>query len=392
MPGMRAGRAQSAAAATLSLLSLAACGPDATGPASGPGDVRVVTATTGRDLDPDGYTLIVDQDESRTIGVNDTVTASSVPAGRFVFELDGLASNCAVQGDNPRSVRVVAGELTETIFDVACAALEGDLEVTASTTGEDVDPDGYTVAVDGGEPRPLERNGSVSFGGLPPGTHDVELGDVASNCAVSGDNPRQVDVPSGATGSTTFEVTCEPRVGDLEVTVSTTGEDPDPDGYTVTVDDVRAQAVERNGTVTFRDLAAGQHEVRLEGAASNCTVQGEVPRTVEVPEGGTTAVTIEVVCEAREGNLEVAASTTGEKIDPNGYTAVLDGSLSRSLERNGSIVFRDLQPGPHDVMLEGVAPNCSVAGDNPRTVDVPGGETAITTFQVRCGDDDEDDD
>lgn len=378
----------------LALFSLVGCAGDATGPSGGAGDARIATSTAGQDVDPDGYTLVVDSEESRAIGVNDTVEASTLPPGRFVFELDDVAPNCEVEDPNPRALRVRAGEMASTTFEVGCGAREGDLEITASTSGEDPDPDGYTVTVDDTDPRPLEPDGTITVAGLDLGTHSVELGDVASNCSVQGENPREVEMPEGGTSSTTFDAECEARTGDLEVDVSTDGERLDPDGYSVVVDGDRSRAVDRNGTVVFADLEAGSHEVALEGLASNCSVAGEPARTVEVPAGGTGSTAFEVECEAREGNLEVRTSTSGPFADSDGYDVVLDGDQSRSLPPNGSATFRGLGAGPHELRLEDVSPFCVVEGDNPRDVDVSADETESTTFEVRCGifDDDDDDD
>ena len=51
----------------------------------------------------------------------------------------------------------------------------GNVQVSASTTGADLDPDGYTVAVDGGAGRSLAVNGTVTFSQLSAGDHTVTL-------------------------------------------------------------------------------------------------------------------------------------------------------------------------------------------------------------------------
>jgi hypothetical protein len=90
------------------------------------------------------------------------------------------------------------------------------IEITTITTGEDIDPDGYIVELCqvsalGCRLWHVSANGkrSHSFFGGPYGDHTVELGDVASNCVVSGDNPRVVgihrDLPPA---QTTFEIQC----------------------------------------------------------------------------------------------------------------------------------------------------------------------------------------
>jgi hypothetical protein len=46
---------------------------------------------------------------------------------------------------------------------VTCVARVGNLDVAASTTGEDVDPDGYTVTVDGGPSQAVGTNRGVTW-------------------------------------------------------------------------------------------------------------------------------------------------------------------------------------------------------------------------------------
>ena len=56
----------------------------------------------------------------------------------------------------------------------------GNVQVSASTTGADLDPDGYTVAVDGGAGRSLAVNGTVTFSQLSAGDHTVTLSGIAA--------------------------------------------------------------------------------------------------------------------------------------------------------------------------------------------------------------------
>src|SRR5205807_1480788 len=144
-----------------------------------------------------------------------------------------------------------------TTFSVSCAApppQTGNLTVSTSTSGSNLDPDGYTVTVDGGASQAIGTNGSVTFTGHPAGDHSVALSGVAANCTVSGANPRTVTVPSGGTVSTTFSVSCAPTgggTGSLTVTTSTTGSNLDPDGYTITIDGSFSQPIPTNTSVTF---------------------------------------------------------------------------------------------------------------------------------------------
>ncbi len=376
---------------TLGLLA-SAC-RDAAGPGKDPsaslglltGDLTVATTTTGSSLDPDGYTITLDLLQSRTVATNGSITFSGILAGPHVVAISGVAGNCSVSGGTTRTVLVPLGGTVRVDFSVTCAPTgpeTGDLTVTTATTGSNVDPDGYSVTVDGAQSRAVATNGSVTFSGLPAGSHTVVLSGVAGNCAVSGGNSRTVNVPGGGAASTSFAVSCTATTGNLTVTTSTTGSNLDPDGYTVTVDGGASQAIGINGSVTFTGLAQGNHSVVLSGVAGNCTVSGGTSRTVSVPGGGTASTSFAVSCAATSGNgtLTVTASTTGSNLDPDGYTVSIDGgAASQAIPTNGSVTFTG-PAGDHTVALSGVAANCTVGGANPRTVTVPSGGTASTTF------------
>jgi len=354
-----------------------------------------VTVTTSGSNTPSGYTVIVDGSSSQSVGANGVATFLGLPSGNHTLLLSGVPANCSVSGDNPRTVSLIAGLVAATTFSVSCTApppppTTGDLTVATSTSGSNVDADGYTVTVDGSASKSIGSNGSVTFSGLSAGDHTVALSGVASNCSVSGGNTRTVSVPAGGTVSTSFSVSCTappPQTGNLTVTASTTGSNLDPDGYTATVDGGASQSVATNGSVTFPGLAAGSHSVALSGVAANCSVSGANPQTVTVPSGGTATASFAVSCTApppQTGNLTVNTSTSGSNLDPDGYTVTVDGgAASQPIATNGSVSFTG-PAGDHTVALSGVAANCSVSGANPRTVTVPSGGTTSTTFSVSC--------
>src|SRR5437763_1909582 len=330
------------------------------------GDLTVTTGTSGSNIDADGYTVTVDGNASKSIGTNGSVTFTGLSAASHTVVLSGVASNCSVSGGPSRTVSVPADGTASTSFSVSCAApppQTGNLTVTTSTTGSNLDPDGYTATVDGGASQAIGTNGSVTFSGLSAASHTVVLSGVASNCSVIGGMSRTVSV-----------------------TPSTTGSVLDPDGYTVTLDGgATSQPIATNGSVSFTG-PAGDHTVALSGMAGNCSVSGANPRTVTVPSGGTVSTTFSVTCAATgggTGSLTVITSTTGSNLDPDGYTITIDGSFSQPTGTNASVTFTG-PSGDHTLALSGVASNCSVSGANPRTVTVPSGGTASTTFSVRC--------
>jgi WD40-like Beta Propeller Repeat len=175
-----------------------------------------------------------------------------------------------------------------------------------------------------------------------------------------------------------------PEMGTIEVTSVTAGDPTDPDGYTLAVDGVGGPALGTNSTLTVPGLLAGDHELTLGGMASNCVLAGPNPRTVTVTSGATARTTFEVECSAATGSIEVSTATTGESLDPDGYLATLDGAPGRPVGSNDTITFTGVTAGDHRVTLTGVAPNCAVGGENPRTVTV-GADAAGTRFEITCG-------
>jgi len=86
----------------------------------------------------------------------------------------------------------------------------GVARVTVATSGVDVDLDGYRAYVDGrwDGSQPVGINGTVKLTRIVPGSRSIVLGQVASNCTVSGPNPVTISVMGGDTIPVTFDVAC----------------------------------------------------------------------------------------------------------------------------------------------------------------------------------------
>ena len=174
-----------------------------------------------------------------------------------------------------------------------------------------------------------------------------------------------------------------PTTGEIAVTVSTTGDEPDPDGYTLSLDGLQGVAIENNATRSLT-VQAGNHTLELGGLAANCAVQGEIRQAVQVAAGESTAITFAVVCGGTAGGLTVVTTTAGNAPDPDGYAVAVDQGPAQPIGINASISIGGLAAGDHAVSLSGVAEGCSVAGDNPRTVTVAAGTVVTVTFAVSC--------
>ena len=196
----------------------------------------------------------------------------------------------------------------------------GAIHITVSTEGKsgDLDTDGYGVTVDGRAPEAIGVQGALTIADLAPGSHLVSLLGLAANCSVLGTNPRSVDVITGdktaAPVTVAFSVSCI-GTGSIQVTIVTTGDDFDTDGYSVSIDGGASRPVGVNAGVTIGELASGSHGVLLEGVARNCSVSGANPRSVSVIKGDNSAsavvVTFSVSCTAEE---HPSGSPSSEKL------------------------------------------------------------------------------
>src|SRR2546421_2209858 len=99
--------------------------------------------------------------------------------------LSGVAGNCTVSGGTSRTVNVPSGGTATTSFTVSCAATSGTLTVSNSTTGSNLDPDGYTVTASGSAgttSQTMATNGNVTFANIPAGSYRLTLSGAAANC------------------------------------------------------------------------------------------------------------------------------------------------------------------------------------------------------------------
>ncbi len=91
--------------------------------------------------------------------------------------------------------------------------------------------------------------------------------------------------------------------------------------------------------------------------------------------------------QARTIRVTIATAGAPADLDRDGYTLSIDGGVGRPVTGNIEVLIPDVSPGAHLVQLNGLAPNCGVAGTNPRSVDVTGNDTTapiVVSFSVTC--------
>jgi hypothetical protein len=91
--------------------------------------LRVTIATTGTDIDPDGFRLDVvglacgsEPWQCGQVPVNGTFTYSGLTPREYEVQLSDVAANCSVSA-NPQLVTVTRGATADVVFAVTCAAL-----------------------------------------------------------------------------------------------------------------------------------------------------------------------------------------------------------------------------------------------------------------------------
>jgi Tol biopolymer transport system component len=197
---------------TMSLiLSNCGQGEDLAGP--DPAALQVITQTSGTGTDPDGYTLSIDGRQPVPIALIDTLLESGVTPGEHTVDLGGISAGCTVQGGGSRTLIAAAGTTASADFAVICTAPEapvGAMVVAVSTSGVDLDSDGYLVAIDPSIRLAVGSSDQVRIDGVAAGQQLVRLSGVAENCSVQGLNPITVDVPPGGEADTAFAVRCWP--------------------------------------------------------------------------------------------------------------------------------------------------------------------------------------
>lgn len=305
-------------------------GDDNTGP--GEGALEIIASTTGAALDPDGYFLMVDNGAPRSLEPTSAITVAALSPGPHTVQLAGITASCVLDGENPRTVEIAAGETASVRFDITCNPA---LQLRVSTTGSELDPDGYGGSIDGEAWGPLAPNDVEIVPFLQPGPHTIALSGVAPNCAVSGENPRTVNFVDGEGANVHFDVVCNPA-GTLEVVIAPNAGDPDPDGYVVTLNGGPRMGISAQGG-RFEFLSPGDYTVALSDVAPNCILSGPNIATATLVSGGVATVNFTVVC----GPLVAVPPGQDIAVDANTeiYLLSADGSKFVNLTNNSDDEF-----------------------------------------------------
>jgi TolB protein len=84
------------------------------------GTLQISVATTGTDLDPNGYMVTVDGAGLGEIDPDGTFSGTA-PAGPHTIELGAMTPNCRAEGENPRTVGLPSQGYVALRFEVECS-------------------------------------------------------------------------------------------------------------------------------------------------------------------------------------------------------------------------------------------------------------------------------
>jgi hypothetical protein len=364
-------------------ITVASC-DDAVDP-SAPGTLVVSTATDGDDPDADGYLLTIDGAESLALDPTGTTEAELSP-GRHTLRLLGVAEHCSVASATSLEVSIPPRGATSVAFEISC--LVTGARITTTTTGLDIDPDGFRIMVDGTDRGTVGSNHSV-LTRLNPGNRTISLTAVASNCTLEGPSSRTVAVLDRQVASVEFELVCTAATGVIKVMVEATGVDIEG-ASTATVNGDMSSFVQPGSPAYIGPVPPGDHVVALV-PPSNCSIEdAEQPATVTAGEltRDTVEITFSVNCVLNTGTLRIAAPTTGNI--PAGRYSVWECydfycyfvDLLGYVAPNDTLQVRAIA-GSHSLLLYDVPARCDVS-QPPTPLTLVPGDTLDVEFQVRC--------
>ena len=256
----------------------------------------------------------------------------------------------------------------------------GTLVLSVFTTGSRPDSNGYTLKIDGVSSGQLPDTIESELS-LPAGDHTIELGDVSANCTSVISLKRTIKIAARGRTAVGFVIEC-PGQTSLQITTVTSGTDPDPDGYVVSISNTWHDTIAPNGALQLTTLREGSYVLQLSSVAGNCTVTDGATRYFYLQDDLAVTLTFSVTCVPRS-ELAPGEKLVLSAVDPGSARANLylldpnDGSMQRVTNGEGNDQMPDFSRDGQRILftryLSGQAPYLVVL--EPET----GRETVLAT-------------
>jgi len=227
----------------------------------------------------------------------------------------------------------------------------------------------------------------------PHGEMSVSFDGTSATIISATEDQIQTNVPEGVS------------TGSAQVSVTVGGETASGPSFTVEAKAPGISSVEPDSgtvgtevTIKGMNFSSSASEVEISFNGTSAQVKGaatdqlitEVPQgatdgpvKVTVKQKSTTGPNFDIIT---DGTLEVHTNTSGSDKDDDRYDLSIDGDAPSSVANNGIATFPDIEKGSHDLKLADINGNCSVQGQNPRTVNITAGDTTVVTYDVTCQD------
>src|ERR1043166_342107 len=184
----------------------------------------------------------------------------------------------------------------------------GNLEVTAATSGTNLDPNGYEIRVDSTSVRRVGANAVVTLTGVGVGTHSVSLQGIAPNCWTPAVVVPRVIIEASGTAAVQFALTCTTPNTAL-ITVTTQGGNPPASrgailysGGKCVVDFCFPPPIRQtltlpaNGTIQVMPEGGSPVSLTLTVPMPSCAVRDGASRRAGIPQGGIARFSFVVLC------------------------------------------------------------------------------------------------
>jgi hypothetical protein len=278
----------------------------------------------------------------------------------------------------------------------------GEARISVTTTGLDLDLDGYRVIVEGADRGAISTNGTMQIR-LDTGLSSFTLMGIDANCNLDGSGSRKVTIADGEVAQVDFKVVCTATSGVIGIVVGASGSNLNG-RYRVSLDGADEFPVGLDEAAYISAVPAGDHVLSLD-APLNCLVENN-PQSVSIATGGLVRDTVEarfaVTCGTVSWNVQITAPTTGGVPASTRYRVMHEtfgywdygGPVTELgfLDPNGTLVAH-VDTGDyganywHRFYLRDVPSSCSVSDPHPYPepgFTMPATEVLEVEFEVAC--------